>query len=263
MLKIKNIEIAYQNALILRGISLEVSDKDIVAFLGPNGAGKSTTLKTISGTLRYHNGQIRNGTIEFEGQPIHQKEPHEIVKMGLIQVPEGRQIFSGLTVYENLRVAAYTRNDSDGIRQDYRVVMNYFPILRERLRRRAGYLSGGEQQMLAIGRALMSRPKLILSDEPSLGLAPLLVHEIFEILKRINRESGTSILLVEQNAEMALSISSHGYIIENGRIVMDDDSSKLKENPNVRELYLGLKEDFTTRNFSELKHYKERKSWLP
>ncbi len=263
-LRLNNLEVLYNDIiLVLRGISLEVPEGAIVAFLGSNGAGKSTTLKAVSGLLDYEDGEIKKGVIEFDGRPIHRLDPQEIVQLGITQVPEGRRIFAELTVDENIRVGAHTRRDGKAeIARDYERVLGYFPPLRQRLKIQAGFLSGGEQQMLAIARALMARPSLIMLDEPSLGLAPLLVAEIFEIIRRINREERVSILLVEQNAFMALGVSEYGYIMENGKIVLDGPSAKLMENEDVKEFYLGMKDDKERRSFAEVKHYKRRKRWL-
>jgi branched-chain amino acid transport system ATP-binding protein len=263
-LRLNNLEVIYNDIiLVLRGISLEVPEGAIVAFLGSNGAGKSTTLKAISGLLDYEDGEIKKGIIEFGGQAIHKMDPQEIVKLGITQVPEGRRIFAELTVDENIKVSAHTRRDGKAaMASDYEKVLAYFPPLRQRLKVQAGFLSGGEQQMLAIARALMARPSLIMLDEPSLGLAPLLVSEIFDIIRRINKEEGVSILLVEQNAFMALSVAEYGYIMENGKIVLDGTSRKLMENEDVKEFYLGMKDEKERRSFAEVKHYKRRKRWL-
>lgn len=264
MLQINNLEVVYNDIiLVLRGISLQVPEGGIIAFLGSNGAGKSTTLRAISGLLDYEDGEIKKGTIEFKGHPTHKLDPQKIVRLGITQVPEGRQIFAELTVDENMRVGAHTRTDGKAdIDRDYKMVLSYFPALRARLKVQAGYISGGEQQMLAIARALMAKPSLMMLDEPSLGLAPLLVSEIFEIIKRINQEEKVSILLVEQNALMALAVSEYGYIMENGKIVLDGTSHKLMENEDVKEFYLGVTEDKKRKSFAEVKHYKRRKRWL-
>ncbi len=264
MLNLNNLEVVYNDVvLVLRGISLAVPENSIVAFLGSNGAGKSTTLRAISGLLDYEDGEIKKGTIEFKGQAIHRMDAQEIVALGITQVPEGRNVFAELTVDENIRVGAHTRRDGRAeIQRDYKMVLGYFPLLQDRLTLQAGFLSGGEQQMLAIGRALMARPSLMMLDEPSLGLAPRLVAEIFEIIKRINREENVSILLVEQNALMALAVSEYGYIMENGKIVLDGPSNKLMENEDVKEFYLGVKEDKERKSFADVKHYKRRKRWL-
>ncbi|MFH1081831.1 MAG: ABC transporter ATP-binding protein [Pseudomonadota bacterium] len=264
MLQVNNLEVVYNDIiLVLRGISLEVPEGSIIAFLGSNGAGKSTTLKAISGLLDYEDGEIMKGTIEFNDKAIHRMDPQEIVRLGITQIPEGRRVFSELTVHENIRVGAHTRKeDKAEIERDYQMVLGYFPILRDRLKIQAGYISGGEQQMLVIGRALMARPSLMMLDEPSLGLAPLLVTEIFDIIKRINQEEKVSILLVEQNALMALAVSEYGYIMENGKIVLDGPCHKLMENEDVKEFYLGVTEEKERKSFAEVKHYKRRKRWL-
>ena len=264
MLKINNLEVVYNDIiLVLRGISLDVPDQSIIAFLGSNGAGKSTTLRAVSGLLEYEDGEIMKGSIEFNDQAIHKWGPQRIVRAGITQVPEGRRVFAELTVGENIRVGGHTRKDARAdVDKDFEMVLSYFPALQERLKVQAGYISGGEQQMLAIARALMAKPSLMMLDEPSLGLAPLLVSEIFEIIRRINKEGKVSILLVEQNALMALAVSEYGYIMENGKIVLDGPSRKLMENEDVKEFYLGIKEDKERKSFSEIKHYKRRKRWL-
>ncbi|MGQ9928502.1 MAG: ABC transporter ATP-binding protein [Chloroflexaceae bacterium] len=262
MLSLNNIEVIYNDVvLVLKGLSLEVPEGRIVAVLGSNGAGKSTTLKAISGLLKPENGEVTDGEIRFLDQPIHKKDAAAIVRMGIFQVMEGRRVFEHLTVEENLRAGSYTRG-MGGFAQDLELVYNYFPRLKERRNQTAGFLSGGEQQMLAIGRALMARPRLIMLDEPSLGLAPLLVEEIFRIIRRINKEQGTTILLVEQNARLALDSADHAYIMENGRIVLDGSPADLKDNADVREFYLGLNEVGGRKSYREVKHYKRRKRWL-
>jgi branched-chain amino acid transport system ATP-binding protein len=263
MLKVNNIEVVYHKVvLVLKGISLEVPEGAIVSLLGANGAGKTTSLKAITGILDTQNGELKEGTIEFQGKPIHALDPDRIVKLGVTMVPEGRKVFGDLTILENLLIGAHTRSDRKGIRTDLEKVFEYFPILAERKQQMAIYLSGGEQQMLVIGRALMSRPRLMILDEPSLGLAPLLVKEIFGIIDRINREEKASILVIEQNARMALKHSQYGYIMENGRIVMDGPSPALMENPDVKEFYLGISDQAEKKSFAEVKHYKRRKRWL-
>ncbi|NTU85263.1 MAG: ABC transporter ATP-binding protein [Chloroflexales bacterium] len=262
MLALNNIEVIYSDViLVLKGLSLEVKEGQIVALLGSNGAGKSTTLKAISGLLKPENGAVTDGEVRFLGQPIHKKDAAAIVRMGIFQVMEGRRVFEHLTVEENLRAGAYTQKGA-ALSQDLELVYGYFPRLRERQAQTAGFLSGGEQQMLAIGRALMAHPKLIMLDEPSLGLAPLLVEEIFRIIRRINQEQGTTILLVEQNARLALDAADHAYIMENGRIVLDGAPADLKDNADVREFYLGLNEVGGRKSYREVKHYKRRKRWL-
>jgi branched-chain amino acid transport system ATP-binding protein len=247
--------------LVLKGLSLDVPDGQIVALLGANGAGKTTTLRAISGLLKTEDGKVTDGGIEFMGRRIDGLEPEDICRLGILQVMEGRKVLESLTVEENLRIGAYTRRDADGVKSDMQIIYEYFPRLVERRHQLAGYLSGGEQQMLVIGRALMARPRLLLLDEPSLGLAPLLVREIFEIVQKINAERGTTILLVEQNARIALGIAHYGYIMENGRIVFDGPATKLRGNDDVREFYLGLGEAGRRKSFKELKFYKRRKRW--
>jgi branched-chain amino acid transport system ATP-binding protein len=263
MLKLNNVEVIYDDViLVLKGMSMEVKEGEITVLLGANGAGKTTTLKAISGLLKAEEGEVTDGTIEFMGEKINNKDPEDIVRMGIFQVMEGRRIFKDLTVTENLIAGAYTRKDRHNIKRDMDLVFDYFPKLRDRRNQVAGYMSGGEQQMLAIGRALMARPKLMLLDEPSLGLAPLLVKEIFDIVQTINREEKTTILLVEQNANMALSIGNYGYVMEMGKVVLDGECSKLKENEDVKEFYLGLSEVGKKKSFKDAKHYKRRKRWL-
>ncbi|HMK66136.1 MAG TPA: ABC transporter ATP-binding protein [Thermodesulfobacteriota bacterium] len=263
MLKVNNIEVVYNKVvLVLRGISLEVPDGQVVALLGANGAGKTTSLKAITGLLDTQNGELKGGTIEFHGKPIHTLDPDRIVKSGITMVPEGRRVFQDLTVQENLLIGAHTRRDRREIKQEVEKVYQYFPVLAVRRNQLSIFLSGGEQQMLVIGRALMARPKLMILDEPSLGLAPLLVREIFKIIQRINEEEGTSILLIEQNARLALNHSQYGYIMENGKIVLDGPSPDLMENEDVKEFYLGLSEEAEKKSYAEVKHYKRRKRWL-
>ncbi len=263
MLRLNNIEVIYSEViLVLKSVSLEVPEGRIISLLGANGAGKTTTLKAISGVLYTELGEVTDGSIEFEGVRIDGKAPEEIVQMGIIQVMEGRRLFEHLTVEENLRVGAYARKDKEAIKRDMELVYGYFPRLKDLRGQVSGYLSGGERQMLVMGRALMSHPKMMLLDEPSLGLSPILVKEIFEIIKKINREEKTSILLVEQNANIALSTSDYGYIMENGRIVLDGYSKKLKENEDIKEFYLGLSNLGERKNYREVKHYRRRKRWL-
>ncbi len=262
MLRINNIEVVYSDVLlVLRGVSLEVGEGKIVALLGANGAGKSTTLKAISGLLTTELGKVTHGFIEFNGQRIERKSPEEIATMGIRQVLEGRRLYSHLTAEENLKAGAYLNKVSSDARRRLEEVYEYFPRLRVIRNSISGYLSGGEQQMLVIGRSLMARPKVMLLDEPSLGLAPMLVQEIFNIVKRINAEESISFLLVEQNAMAALSLAEYGYVMENGRVVLDGPSDKLKENEDVREFYLGLTE-VGKKSYREVKHYKRRKRWL-
>lgn len=263
MLEVNNLEVVYNDViLVLKGISLSVPENGLVALLGANGAGKTTVLKAISGILPLQNGEIEGGGVTFQGYPIQSADPDLIVKMGLSLAPEDRRVFDELTVLENLMIGAYTRQDRPGIKKDLDMVFGYFPVLSERRHLRSVYLSGGEQQMLAVGRALMSRPRLIMLDEPSLGLAPLVVRNIFTILRKINREQGTALLLVEQNARLALSFCDYGYIMENGKIVLDGPCRELMENQDVKEFYLGVTESAGRKNFTQVKHYKRRKRWL-
>ena len=263
MLKLNNIEVIYdQVILVLKGVSLEVAEGRIVALLGANGAGKSTTLKAISGLLRPERGEVTEGSIEFMGDRLDRRDAFEIVRRGIIQVMEGRRVFEHLTTEENLLAGAHTRKDGSSLARDIDLVYTYFPRLAERRTLKAGYLSGGEQQMLAIGRALMAQPKLMLLDEPSLGLAPLLVREIFDIIMRLNREEKVTILLVEQNAVAALRIADYGYVMEDGRIVLDGDAEKLRSNEDIREFYLGLTEVGQRKSYRDVKHYRRRKRWL-
>lgn len=263
MLAVQNLEVVYNDViLVLRGVSFEVPDGSIIALLGANGAGKTTVLRAISGLLDVHNGDITKGQVALDSERIDDSNAAEIVKRGIVQVLEGRRIFAELTVDENLKAGAYTNLDKTKAAAAYDRVMTLFPILGDRRSSTAGYLSGGEQQMLAIGRALMTEPKLLLLDEPSLGLAPRLVQQIRDIIVDINKQ-GTSVLLVEQNAVMALSIANYGYILETGKIVMDGDSQKLLNDEDVREFYLGLRgEEGGRRSFRDVKHYKRKKRWL-
>ena len=257
MLRIENLEVAYGKAVALHDVSMQVNDGELVALLGSNGAGKSTLLKTISGVI-----QPRSGRILWNDQAIHTLPSHKIVGLGIIQIPEGRAVFPELTVSENLRMGSFTRKDDSAVIKDMELVFNLFPRLKERYNQTAGYLSGGEQQMLAIGRALMAKPQLMMLDEPSLGLAPLLVQEIFDIIERINKEQGTTILLVEQNANLALGVAHYAYIMESGRIVLDGYPDDLRANADVREFYLGLTEVGSRKSYRDVKHYKRRKRWL-
>jgi branched-chain amino acid transport system ATP-binding protein len=263
MLNVNNIEVIYDDViLVLKGLSIEVKEGQIVALLGANGAGKTTTLKAISGLLKVEEGEVTGGSIEFLGRQINGMEPEKIVRMGIFQVMEGRCVFENLTVYENLMAATRTRKNRNEIRERYDMVMHYFPALKSLRHRLAGYLSGGEQQMLVIGRALMAQTRLMMLDEPSLGLSPILVAEIFNILKRLNQEQKITMLLVEQNAHLALSIAEHGYVMENGKIVLDDTVDKLKDNEDIKMFYLGLTEMGTKRSYRDAKFYKRRKRWL-
>jgi branched-chain amino acid transport system ATP-binding protein len=263
VLSLNNVEVIYNDViLVLKGLSLEVPEGKIAALLGTNGAGKSTTLKAISGLLKPEDGEVTDGSIELDGKAIHELPAEEIVRRGIFQVMEGRRVFEHLSVEENLQAGAYTRRDRGNLRQSLDHVYHFFPRLRERSGQQAGYLSGGEQQMLAIGRALMAQPRLMLLDEPSLGLAPLLVREIFDIVKRINEEEGTTILLVEQNATLALGIADYGYIMEGGRVVLAGEPEVLEANEDVKEFYLGLTEVGHRKSYRDVKHYKRRKRWL-
>jgi branched-chain amino acid transport system ATP-binding protein len=263
MLRLNNIEVIYSDViLVLKGVSLEVPDGGIVSLLGANGAGKTTTLKAISGVLRTELGEVTDGSIELDSKRIDKLDPEEIVRMGIIQVMEGRRLFEHLTVEENLLVGAYSRTDQQAVREDLERIYEYFPALRALRDKISGYLSGGERQMLVMGRALMGRPKVMLLDEPSLGLSPLLVKEIFRLIEWINQKEGVSILLVEQNARMALRISQYGYVMENGRVVLDGPSEKLMENEDIKEFYLGLSKMGQRRSYKDVKHYKRRKRWL-
>ncbi len=261
MLKLKNIEVVYNEVvLVIKGLSLEVKEGEIVSLLGANGAGKSTTLKAISGLLKNEDGEVTKGNINFLNEEITNASPSDIVKNGLFQVMEGRRCIADMTVLENLKLGAHTRTDRKNIVIDIEKVLNYFPRLKER-NGLSGYLSGGEQQMLAIGRALMAKPKIILMDEPSMGLSPLLVKEVFGIIKRLNTELGITILLVEQNARLALNLSTRAYIMENGKIVLEGPSKELSNNEDVKEFYLGGGKG-QRKSFKNLKSYKRRKRWL-
>ena len=263
MLTVNNIEVIYDNIiLVLKGVYLHVPEGKIVTLLGSNGAGKSTTLKSISGVVKTERGQITRGSVEFMGRRIDKHDAAKIVKLGIAQVFEGRRVFQHLTVRENLLAGAHTISNLKTVNEDIDRVYHYFPRLTERLKVEAGYLSGGEQQMLVIGRGLMSRPKLLMLDEPSLGLAPLLVEEIFETLQRLNKEQGLTILLVEQNANLALNIADEGYVLENGKIVLTGTGKELRENADIREFYLGLSEVGAKKSYRDVKHYRRRKRWL-
>jgi branched-chain amino acid transport system ATP-binding protein len=263
ILSVNNIEVVYNHViLVLKGVSLEVPKGEIVALLGANGAGKSTTLKAISNLLAAERGEVTKGSIVFDGAQVHALTPSELVRRGCIQVMEGRHCFAHLSVEENLLTGAFTRRDGkSAIRADLDLVYSYFPRLKERRGALAGYTSGGEQQMCAIGRALMSRPKMILLDEPSMGLAPQLVEEIFDIVVSLNSKEGVSFLLAEQNTFMALKCARHGYVLENGRVVLDGEAKALGENEDVKEFYLGIAEG-RRKSFREGKHYRRRKRWL-
>ena len=263
LLDVNNIEVIYNHViLVLKGVSLKVPEGGIVALLGANGAGKTTTLKAISSLLKAERGQVTKGSIEFRGQRVDPLTPHDMVKLGVIQVMEGRHCFGHLTVEENLLTGAYTRRDgAAAIQADIDMVYGYFPRLKDRRKSLAGYTSGGEQQMVAIGRALMARPTTILLDEPSMGLAPQLVEEIFEIVRKLNEEKKVTFLLAEQNTTVALRYAHHGYILENGRVVMEGSAATLRENEDVKEFYLGLSAS-GRKSYREVKHYKRRKRWL-
>ena len=263
LLEVSNIEVVYNKAVqVLRGLSLAVPRGQIVALLGSNGAGKSTTLKAISNLLELQNGEMTGGEVRFAGAATRGRAPHALVRAGLFHVMEGRHVFEDLTVEENLVASTYALTGRRGARADFDRVYEYFPRLFERRRGLAGYLSGGEQQMLAIGRALVAEPRLMLLDEPSLGLSPVLVETIFEIIARINAERGVSMLLVEQNASMALAVAHYGYIMETGKVVIDNTAERLAADADVREFYLGLGQEGGQKSYRELKHYKRRKRWL-
>ena len=263
LLTVSNIEVIYDHViLVLKGVSLEVPEGRIVTLLGANGAGKTTTLKAISNLLRVERGEVTKGSIEYRGQRVDRLNPSALVRQGIIQVMEGRHPFGHLTCEENLLTGAYTRQDGrTALQRDMEMVYTYFPRLAERRHAMAGYVSGGEQQMMVIGRALMARPKLILLDEPSMGLAPQLVAEIFDIVARLNREEGVSFLLAEQNATVALRVADYGYVLENGRVVLDGDAETLRTNEDVKEFYLGLS-TAGRRSYRDVKHYRRRKRWL-
>jgi branched-chain amino acid transport system ATP-binding protein len=263
ILKINSIEVKYHEViLVLKGVSIQVPKGGIVALLGANGAGKSTTLKAVSGLLKHEDGEVTDGSIELMGERIDRLGAEKIAKMGIVQVIEGRRVFEHLTVEQNLKVGAHLRRDRKSVKDGLEMVYNYFPRLREKRSEVAGFVSGGEQQMTVVGRALMADPKLILLDEPSMGLAPLLIHEIFNIITRLNQEENISILLVEQNAKLALSVAPYAYVMENGRIVMDDTAETLRENPDIKDFYLGLTDVGGRKSFRDVKHYKRRKRWL-
>jgi branched-chain amino acid transport system ATP-binding protein len=263
MLGLNNVEVIYDGViLVLKGVSLAVRAGGITTLLGANGAGKTTTLKAISGLLHSERGEVTKGAIEFDGERIDRLPPHDVVKHGIVQVLEGRRVFEHLTTEENLVAGAHVQSDGRLVRAGIERVYEYFPRLKERRAIKSGYLSGGEQQMLAIGRALMSTPRVMLLDEPSLGLAPMLVEEIFAIVQRLNREEKLTVLLVEQNAALALTIAEHGYVIENGRIVLEGSAAALGENADIQEFYLGLTEVGARKSYRDVKHYKRRKRWL-
>jgi branched-chain amino acid transport system ATP-binding protein len=263
MLSINNIEVVYDNViLVLKGVSLEVKSGSITTLLGANGAGKTTTLKAVSGVLRTERGEVTKGSITFGDRRIDGMRAFDVTRLGISQVFEGRRVFEHLTTEENLVAGAHTERRLSKVRDGIERVYAYFPVLKNRREQLSGYLSGGEQQMLAIGRALMSSPKVVLLDEPSLGLAPMLVEEIFGIVRRLVQQEQVSVLLVEQNAVMALEVADHGYVMENGRIVLEGSVASLRDNSDVREFYLGLNEVGSRKSYRDVKHYKRRKRWL-
>ena len=263
LLELNNVEVIYSDViLVLKGINVEVPEGDIVALLGANGAGKTTTLKAISGLLHSEDGEVTSGSIHFHGKPIHKEEPQNIVQMGLVQVMEGRRILEHMTVEQNLIVGGKPHKERQELKNALERVFSYFPILKGMRNRVSGYLSGGEQQMLVIGRALMAKPKLMLLDEPSLGLAPIIATEIFSMIQKLQQEEDLSILLVEQNARAALSIAEYGYVLENGRIVLYGTGEELRENEDIKEFYLGMNLSGEIKSFRDVKHYKRRKRWL-
>jgi len=263
MLRLVNVEVMFNKViLVLRGVSLDVGEDSIVALLGANGAGKTTTLNAITGLIRTELGEVTDGYIEFEGENLTRMTTERIAQKGIAQVLEGRRLFAHLTVEENLRVGARARREKGSIKEELEMIYGYFPLLRHMRHATAGYCSGGEQQMVSIGRALISDPKIMLLDEPSMGLSPLLVQEIFKIIQTIHRERGTSIFLVEQNAPSALDIADYGYVMENGRIVLDGPPEELKENEDVKEFYMGLSGVGKKKSYRDVKHYRRRKRWL-
>ena len=263
MLALNNVEVVYDGViLVLKGVSLSAEKGCITTLLGANGAGKTTTLKAISGLLRAERGEVTKGTVELDGDRLDRLQPYAVVKRGVTQVFEGRRVFENLTVEDNLIAGAHTRGDFSAVRESIAGIYEIFPALKDRRHQASGYLSGGEQQMLVIGRALMSDPKVILLDEPSLGLAPLLVEEIFGIIRRLREERQLTVLLVEQNATMALDIADHGYVMENGRIVLEGPADALRQNSDIKEFYLGLNEVGGRKSYRDLKHYRRRKRWL-
>jgi len=263
MLKLNNIEVSYLNVVkVLHGISISVDDGLVVALLGANGAGKTTTLKAISGLLRVEEGEITDGTIEWDGVRIDRKNAVDIGKLGIVQALEGRRVFGHLSAEENLLVGAFSRSGSRNVKSDLGMVYGYFPRLESLRKNTAGYLSGGEQQMLVIGRAMMSAPRLMMLDEPSLGLAPMIVEQIYDIIRKFNMERSTSILLVEQNVRVALNTAHYGYVMENGRVVLDGSADYLKGREDVKEFYIGISASGEKKSYKEIKHYKRRKRWL-
>jgi branched-chain amino acid transport system ATP-binding protein len=263
MLALNNIEVVYDGViLVLKGVSLFAEEGRITTLLGANGAGKTTTLKAISGLLRTERGEVTKGSVELDGERLDRLLPYDVVKCGVSQVFEGRRVFENLTAEENLVAGAHSRSDKAAIRASIDRVYDSFPVLKERRYQSAGYLSGGEQQMLVIGRALMSDPKVILLDEPSLGLAPMVIEEIFGVIRRLKDEQKITVLLVEQNAALALDIADHGYVMENGRIVLEGPADSLRDNSDIREFYLGLNEAGARKSYRDTKHYRRRKRWL-
>jgi branched-chain amino acid transport system ATP-binding protein len=263
LLQLNNVEVIYSDViLVLKGINLEISENNIVALLGANGAGKTTTLKAISGLLKSEDGKVTSGSVIYQGQPIQNEEPNKLVKMGLVQVMEGRRILQHMTVEQNLVAGGKPQRNRQELKAALDRVYNYFPLLENMKTRISGYLSGGEQQMLVIGRALLAKPKIMLLDEPSLGLAPLVVVEIFDLIQKLRKEENLSILLVEQNARAALSIADYGYVLENGRIVLFGTGKELGENEDIKEFYLGMNLSGQIKSFRDVKHYKRRKRWL-
>lgn len=263
MLQLNNIEVMYNGViLVLKGISINIEQGKITTILGANGAGKTTTLKAISGVLRSERGEVTHGTIELDGERIDRMWGHDIVRKGVVQVFEGRRVFVNLTAEENLIAGAHVEPSSAAMRERMDLVYSYFPKIADRRHSRSGYFSGGEQQMLAIGRSLMSNPKVILLDEPSLGLAPLIIEEIFGIIGRLNKEQGVTIGLVEQNANLALNIADYAYVMENGSIVMEGPAAQLRDNADIKEFYLGISEGGERKSYRDVKHYRRRKRWL-
>jgi branched-chain amino acid transport system ATP-binding protein len=263
VLKINNIEVSYLGVIrVLHGISLEVGDGKIVALIGANGGGKTTTLKSVSGLLRTEQGNITSGDVSIDGERIDHLGPEQVARMGISQVMEGRRVLEHLSVEENLMAGAYRRKDRSGVKRDLEMVYDYFPKIRDYRKRVSGYLSGGEQQMMVIGRALMADPNLMLLDEPSLGLAPMAVQEIYRIIDQINKDRGVSMLVVEQNVKAALGIADYGYVMENGRIVLNGPADRLKDNEDVREFYMGISCSGERKSYREVKHYRRRKRWL-
>ena len=263
MLALNNIEVVYDSSiLVLKGVSLEAPEGQITTLLGANGAGKTTTLKAISGLLHAERGEVTKGSVELDGDRLDRLQAFDVVRRGVVQVFEGRRVFENLSVEENLIAGAHSRKNRSGVRASIDRVYDLFPVLRERRYQAAGYLSGGEQQMLVIGRALMSEPKVVLLDEPSLGLAPLLIEEIFGVIRRLKEEQHLTVLLVEQNATLALEIADHGYVMETGRIVLEGPAEALRQNSEIKEFYLGLNEAGARKSYRDTKHYRRRKRWL-